>query len=378
MRLARPAALTGPITLAALALAAMTLAGCVEQGPEPQIQPRPIAWTTVEEANAPPTRTLSGVVRAIQRAPLSFEVPGRIDSLAVEIGDSFGAGDVLGRLDPRTFELALTERLSELAEAQANLTEAESEFERQRQLFEDGWVSRAGYDRALAALETARSRVHRVEAAVEIAREDLADTLLLAPYDGVVRRRFAEPAQQMAAGQPVFDIQGNSAGLEVVVSVPETLVDQLASGSWHRVSLPADGFGVLDAVITEIGAEATANNAFPVTLVLLDTPAGVRAGMTVEVALALDATERQDGLIAIPVTAFLAGPEAQGQVAFVYDQETGTVARRTITVADITGEAALVANGLQPGDVVATAGLAFLVDGQPVTLLGEGPDRYNM
>ena len=143
---------------------AIPLAGCGEEVAAPPSAPRPIAWTEVVPAEDGTIRTLSGVVRAIQRAPLSFEVAGRIDTLGVDIGDHFDAGIVLASLDPRTFELELAERTSELAEAEATEAEAASEYERQRRLFRSGWVSEAAYDRALAALETARSRVRRLEA----------------------------------------------------------------------------------------------------------------------------------------------------------------------------------------------------------------------
>ena len=366
-----------PFLALALGLTVMS-AGCGNGTEAPPAPPRPIAWTTVVPLETGTTRTLSGVVRAIQRAPLSFEVGGRIDTLDVDIGDHFQAGSVIASLNPRTFELALDERLSELAEAEAEAVEAESEFDRQRRLHADGWVSRAGYDRALAALETARSRVQRLQARVAIAQEDLSDTELTAPYNGVVRRRLAEPAQQVAAGEPVLDIQGDHGGLEVVIAAPETLIDRLTLASHHAVALTANGETPLQGVITEIGAEATDANAFPVTVALIDAPGHVRAGMTAEVAFRLDRPAADAALVVIPVTAFMAGHGTDDKVAFVYDPDTATVGRRTIAVTDITGNQAYVAEGLRPGDIVATAGLAFLFDGQAVTLLGEGPQRYNM
>lgn len=366
------------VMLGMAAVLAIPLAGCGEEAAAPPSAPRPIAWTEVVPAEDGTIRTLSGVVRAIQRAPLSFEVAGRIDTLGVDIGDHFDAGIVLASLDPRTFELELAERTSELAEAEATEAEAASEYERQRRLFQSGWVSEAAYDRALAALETARSRVRRLEAGVAIARENLADTELVAPYEGLVGRRLAEPSQQVASGEPVLEIQGNGGGLEVVVSAPETLVDRLTIGSRHRISLPANDAEPLDGVITEIGAEATDLSAFPVTVALIDAPGHVHAGMTAEVAFALDGPRLSADFLQIPVAAFLAGTGPDDQVAFVYDAQSGTVSRRSIVVADIAENRALVADGLRPGDIVATAGLAFLSDGQAVTLLGEGPARYNM
>ena len=339
---------------------------------------RPIAWAKVEAAEAAPTRAVAGLVQAAQRAPNSFEVPGRIATLTVEIGDRFARGDVLATLDPRTYALALEERLSERAEAQAVVAEAAADYDRQRRLHHDGWVSRAGYDRALAALETAESRLARAAARLAIAEEDYADTVLTAPYPGRVARRLAEPSQQVPAGEPILEIHGASGGLEVVVAVPETVVDRLALGTRHGITLPAHGRLALRGRLIEIGAEATDRNAFPVTLSVIEPPAILRAGMTAEVSLVL--TPSADGpardLMAIPVGAFAAG-HGQDHVAFVFDPPSATVRRRTITIADISGEQVLVADGLAVGEIVATAGLSFLTDGAPAALLGEGPARYN-
>ncbi len=340
--------------------------------------PRPIAWAAVEVAVAAPVRAFAGVVEARQRAPLSFEVAGRIATLTVDIGDRFALGDVLASLDARNYALALEERMSEREEAEAMRIEAAAAYDRQRRLHSDGWVSRAAYDQALAALRTTESRVARAEARLAIAAEDHADTVLTAPYDGRVARRLAEPSQQVGAGAPVLEVHGASGGLEVVVAVPETVVDRLVLGTHHRVTLPAYGGVTFDGVLSEIGAEATDRNAFPATLSLVDAPAVLRAGMTAEVALTLapDPDHPAGPLLSIPVGAFMAGPD-QGYAAFVFDPETATVRRRAIAIADIGGDRVLVRDGLDAGEIVATAGLSFLVDGEPATLLGDGPARYN-
>ncbi len=354
----------------------VALAACVEAAPQQDTPaaPRPIAWERVEAFDGQSYRTLSGIVGAIQHAPLSFEVGGQIREIRVETGDHFAAGDVLAVLDDRTYRLALDERRAALAEARAWLTEASATFDRQRELHENGWVARAAYDQALAALESARSRVETAASRVAIAEDQVSDTALTAPYAGTVAVRLAEPSQQVAPGQTVMEIQGNGGGMEVAAAVPETLVDRLTVGTRHRVTLPSRAGQTIDAILTEIGSEATAANAFPVMLTLLDAPADLRAGLTAEVTFALG--DRQVASALIPVTAFLPGPDGR-QLAYVFDPDSGTVRQRAITVVDIVGDRALVGEGLDPGAVVASRGVAFLSDGQPVTLLGDGAVRFN-
>jgi RND family efflux transporter MFP subunit len=360
-------------------LVLLTLAGCSEQ-PEAEAEPpppKPIAWTAATRFDAQQTRRLPGVLRAAQRAPLSFEVAGRVTEVAVEIGEAFDRGQVLARLDPRNFELALEERRGQLAEAKAQLAEAEEAFKRQRQLYEQGWAAKAAYDRAKSALDSARSRVETARARLAIAEEDLADTTLTAPYAGTVADRLAEPSQRLQAGETVLKVQGGDA-LEAVVAAPETVVDRLEPGSRHAVRLPARPDADLTGTIAEIATDAAARNAYTVTLRLTEAPSGVRSGMTAEVAFQLRPPEtpaRDRPRVAIPATAFLA-VEGETRVAFVVDPDAGVVHRRAIEVAEIAGDRALVSEGLEPGEIVATKGLAFLTDGQRVDRLGVGPRRF--
>jgi len=370
-----------PVSLALLPLAALVACDPAPEGREPQ--PRPIAWTTVERAAPTQTRTLSGVVEPVQRAPLSFEVGGRIATVAVEIGDRFEQGDVLATLDTRTLALARDERLSELEQARAALVEAEANFRRQRRLFEEGWVAEAAFDAARSARDTARSRVETAASRLAIARENLADAELTAPYAGVVERRLAEPSERVTAGRPVLEIHGDAGGFEVRVAAPETLVDRLQPGASHAVRLTAKPALELQGEVRHIGARAEEGTAYPVTLALARRPPDLRAGMTAEVTFALvpDAIELTSAgpvpaVVEIPMTAFTAG-EGDTRVAFVFDEASGTVERRAIVVGEVTGDRARIAAGLAPGEIVAAKGVTFLRDGQAVTLLGRGPERYH-
>jgi RND family efflux transporter MFP subunit len=341
--------------------------------------PKPIAWTKVSRFEAAETRNLPGVLRPVQEAPLSFEVAGRIETLSVEIGDSFEAGEVLATLDRRSYELALEERKGQLAEARAQLSEAQEDFERQKQLYEEGWVSKSAFDRAKSQLETARSRVDTAQARVDIAQEDLQDTRLTAPYAGTVGERHAEPSQRVNAGQTVLEIQGRDGRLEAVVSAPETIVDRLDPGSTHTVHLPAQPDLALTGEIADIATEAATRNAYTVTLHLTDAPETLRSGMTAEVDFSLRSLRgdtAEGPLMAIPATAFLAG-SGNTKVAFVVDPDANVLHRREIQVVDITDGTALVSAGLDPGEIVATKGLAFLSDGQRVSRLGVGTKRFS-
>lgn len=368
--------MNGFLFLAGLAPAILlVLTGCAEQS---QNEPaaRPVAWTTVVAYNKTEARRLPGLVRAAQRAPLAFEVPGRVAKVNVDIGENFTQGDVLAQLDTRNFRLTLEERRANLADAQARFVEMRKTLDRKLELQKRKVGSQAAVDSAHAAKDSAQAQVNRLQALVNLAREDLDDATLSAPYNGEVLQRGIEPSQQVRVGETAFEVQGNESDAEVSVSVPETIVGRLQLGDEATVSFPAHPLPPLAATVTEIGAGAIQRNAFPVTLVLQAAPANIRPGMTAEVNFALAAAnEALPNLLAIPVTAFIAG-EDKNTAAFVFSDDGQTIERRTIQIADISGERALVSSGLSAGEIIASKGLPYLQDGQPVERLNVGVARF--
>ena len=366
--------------LSLAALATLTgLAACAEQA-QTSPTPRPVAWVEVMRYSDTEARRLPGLVQAAQRAPLAFEVPGRVAKVNVNIGEKFAKGDALAQLDNRSFRLTLQEREASLADAQARLVQARKTLGRKLALQKRDVGSQAAVDDARAAKDSTQAQAKRLQALVNLARKDLEDTTLTAPYNGEVLQRLIESSQQVALGATVFEVQGNEGNAEIQVSVPETVVDRVQINDAATVTFPARPQLKLKAHITEIGAGAIEKNAFPVTLVLHATAANVRPGMTAEVNFALPelasgTTKTAANLLTIPVTAFIAGKD-QSAAVFVFSKDGKTIHRRQIQVATISGDLALVSSGLSAGEIIASKGLPYLQDGQSVERLNVGVQRF--
>ena len=340
---------------------------------------RPIDWAEVSAFDNRIIRILTGNTVAADKAPIAFEANGTILRVHAELGEAFSAGDVLAELDPTPLEIALDERRAALIEAEAVAREANLTLLRQRQLVQSGVVSQAVLDSAEASAGAAQSRLAMTKANIRSAEDRLADTVLYAPFDGVVANRMAEPAQSVQAGVPVFEVQDSNAGFQIEIIVPETLIGRIEAGAEYQAIVLDGNDSPVNARVQEIGSRANATTGFPVTLKVLTDTAPIRAGVTVEVYLSLplsDANERHVGLAAVPYTAVLPADGA-GHISFVYNTQTGTLERRPITVAAREGATALISEGLAPGEIVATRGLPFLRDSQPVALRGVGIARYD-
>lgn len=361
-------------TLATLLL----LSACSDVADIPESAIRPITWVEAQPASFDQVRRLSGTIQPVEATNLSFEVGGKIAAMPANLGDVIKKGQIIAQIDQRTYRLTLQSSEANLQQAQAALSEAQNEFNRYEELVDKGLVSVSGFDNVKAAFESAVSAVNIAKAQLDIARKDLADTSLLAPYDGKITKRMAEPSMQVTPGQAIFEIEGSD-GLEVNIMVPESLIAQLKKGSDLDVSFPAlpgvKSFGN----ITELGSRAETANAFPVAVLVQEPPPSLRAGMTAEVDFVFTGMGRTGytgDIYRVPIDAIFAG-QGQNSYVFIFNPETKTVARRQVQTENILNNEILVSSGLTPGEIIATAGVNYLRDGQIVKLLDKHIQQYN-
>ncbi|BFM07117.1 efflux RND transporter periplasmic adaptor subunit [Halioxenophilus aromaticivorans] len=342
-----------------------------------------MVWQAVEPAQTTSIRHFSALTRAQERTPLSFQVPGRVQAVLVDIGQPVTQAQAIARLDPKEYELLVEQSRSSLSEAQITLQDANRNVARQQSLYDRKLVAVATLDDAETLQQQAESRVDQLQAQLDRAQKQLDDTVLLAPYQGVISERDLEEGQQVSIGQKVFQLEG-SGGMEVLFYVPEQLINQIVVGSSHQVVVPAATAQPIAGQISEVGNHAQDAGAFPVVMALQAPPATVKTGMSAEALLTVaisglgSASERADtdgtSLLSIPLTAFLSEPSNRFSA---YVVESDRAVKKDITIASLTDTHALVSAGLQVGDIVVSKGANQLHDQQPVVLLDSETLRYN-
>ncbi len=356
------------------------LVGCGEEAPPPELPPRAIQWQRVSASIASEQRVISGIVTAISDTKLAFEVGGVVESVDVALGDSVESGQVLARLDPEPLELAVRNAEAALAETLALFEFAQAEYERTSALFEAHVASRQELERDTARRKSRESQMDAAEAGLNLVRRDLRRSVLRAPFAGSISVRDVDPARKVNSGQTVFEMDSGELGLRVEVQMPETLIARVRQGDEVQVGFPSIGdprFDVGDrrypAIVAEVGTRARTGNAFPVRADLREAPPGLRPGMTAEVTFSIRGGDT--GLLEvegymIPIAAARAEVD-DGFSVFVFDPETSTLSRRPIRPGGVRDNDIAVLEGLEEGDIVATAGVTFLRDGQVVRLLDE-------
>lgn len=350
-----------------LVLVALLLAACDSGPPAQAPEARPVRVVSVERNAGGEVAQLTGTVQAETEVNLAFRIDGRMVERMVNVGDVVQAGQVVARLNPENEQNNLRAAQAALLAARAQLTEASNNHWRQSELLRDGWTTRVRYDQAAQTLQTARSAVDAAEAQLGLAETRLGYTELVSDVTGRVTARGAEPGEVVQPGRMIVQVARDE-GRDAVFDVPPTLKDQAPANPVIEVTLATDPAVRATGRVREVAPRADAvTGTFRVRVGLADPPSTMRLGATVTGRLRLGTTAG----FSIPASA-LTRTERQPAV-WIVDPRTQTVSLRTVELVRHDPGHVIVGEGLEPGDVVVTAGVQTLRPGQKVRLLGAAP-----
>lgn len=344
------------------------LAACGEDVPETSEAVRAIRTITISEPASGKMRRYSGVVEAAVNSSISFEVPGNVQEVRVDVGERVYEGQVLAVLDEEVHALNVAAAQAAVGGAEVQVADARSALDRLQGVAarNAGFVAKRDMEQAQAAYDGARKNLSYNRSRLDQAKRDLERAQLRAPLDGVIAERHVDPFQEVQRGQPMFDLFVEGV-MQAAVSIPESEIAQIALGLQGEVRFPAISPEPHAAVVSEISRVAGAGNAFPVKLTIDAKDERIRPGITAEVTLMLGEGSGQ-GAYLVPVGAVVPGVEEQKSV-FVFDAASSTVVKTAIEDGGIRGSNIVVNSGLKAGDIVAVAGVSFLRDGQKVHLM---------
>ncbi len=366
-----------PWTLLATLLLS-TLSGCGESEPERSVI-RPVRAAIVGDVGGLQRRGFPGRAQATQTVDLPFRVSGPLITFPVNVGDKVKEAEVVARIDPRDFEVNLRNVQSQLAQSKARLARAEKSFTRQINILQadPGATSEAAVDRAREQRDAAVANVDSLTASVVSAEDQLADTYLRAPFDGVVVATFVENFENVRGKQPIVRIL-DSSHIEMVVNIPEnliTLVPLVQSVTMQFDAFPGREF---KGSVKEIGSEASqTTRTFPVTLIMEQPQdALILPGMAggARVNKMDESAQRARKGVGVPIGAvFTPDAETRSHIWVVKPTEgdLGVLERRPVMTGDLTRLGVLITEGISAGEMVVTAGVHSVQEGQTVRILKE-------
>ncbi|MCP4620339.1 MAG: efflux RND transporter periplasmic adaptor subunit [Bradyrhizobium sp.] len=358
-----------PRQVVALALAAAVcsplLAACGRGGEaEATPPPRPVRTVTIEKREASTPLTFTGRIEAEDEVSAAFRISGRLLENDTKIGDRVEAGQLLARLESQNELNTLRQAQAALAAAQGQLTQARNHYERQETLLAQGWTTRANFDVATQAQQTAQAQVAAAEAQLATAHDLVGFTELRADAPGKITATGPSAGEVVQVGQMIARIARQD-GRDAVFDVPAQLVRSAAPNQEVTVSLADDPKVTARGRIRQIGAQADpVTRTFEVKVGLTDPPAAMRLGATVN-----GRVQTSSGpVINIPATA-LTRMNRQPAV-WIVDPSTKAVSVRNVDVLRFDQAQVIISQGLDAGEIIVTAGVQALHPGQKVRLLG--------
>ena len=334
----------------ALALTAVMLSACNAENNKGQAADEAVRVevTRVKAATADRTSRYSGTVEEENGSLLSFAVGGTVSRVLVDEGDRVGKGQLIATLD--------TEQLTHNhTSAQAALAQAEDTYRRMEELHGKGSLPEIKWVEAQTALQRAR-------ASEQMARKQLADCRLYAPFSGVISKKFAEKGQNVGAGTQIAKLVAVGR-MKVKISVPESEMAQISVGQKADVTIEAIGGASMQATVTEKGVAADPlSRSYDVKLSLPKADRKLLPVMVADVALRGGNTS-----MACILPAHIVQIDERNN-EFVWLAVGGKAVKRIVTVGGFTADGVTVTGGLADGDMVITAGAQKVSEGMRVEI----------
>jgi multidrug efflux system membrane fusion protein len=349
------------------------LAGC---GNPPASTPQRILVQTtraepVAEADLSAAPEYIAVVRANDETDLSFKVGGILSLIGPDPGHGWDEGTpitaqtVLARLKQADF-------VNAAASARARADLAQTSLGRFDKLRQADAISQLELDAAKAEAQASKAQLDQ-------AKQNLEDSELQAPWDGVVLARYANPGEIVASGKPVLRI-ANTRLMSVELGVPDRLISHFTPGKEIDVQISAlQGHAPFKGTVSEVGVAASREGRLFRVVIKVRNPEGsIRSGMTATVRVS-SLAPLVAGSILVPLSALVTttakgeGAATRASQLAVFVVSGGKALLRLVKTGDIIKSSILVAEGLKAGEEVVTTGTSLLYEGAPVEVLQADP-----
>lgn len=306
----------------------------------------------------------SGEVRGRYESKLSFQVSGKIIKRNVELGSLVKPGDVLLEIDPKDIQETLNVSSAQVSSAQWQLSLAKNNLDRYKRLYEANAVSHAEYEQYQNAYNLAEEAVNQALAQHNKNVNQLEYAQLCADLPGVISSINAEVGQVVSAGQTIITVVQDS-DREVEISIPENRINELKNARQIDVTFWALPDVVVKGKVREISPVADEKSrTYDVRISLPDTPRGIELGMTADVRVTNSSGEIT---VFIPLSAIY----QTGEQPAVWIIENEIVTLKPVRIGTFGDGEVQIREGLQDGDIIVTAGVNKLREGQRVRIAGD-------
>lgn len=308
-----------------------------------------------------PQLHFSGSLDPEWQAQVAAKVDGRLEKVYVHEGDRVEKGQVLAILEQMDTDANLLSAKGSYLDAQTSLRKAETDLARYEKLYATGAVSQQVVDDYRFARDNAAAKLEAARGSLQGMESKAAGTVVTAPADGIVAKRFYQEGYYAKAGTPLFAIADISM-LKTTIHIPEGQVTGVRVGNEADIALPAYPGKKLVGKITRIAPVADLPAHTFAAEVSVDNSEGLLAGVYANVSLI---GEPREQVLTIPMHAIVMRDDQQ--TVFVADAQ-GVVQRRVLALGYSDDKVAEVVSGLDEKDTIVVEGHNKLREGSRINL----------
>lgn len=320
---------------------------------------RPIKTITVESLSEI-SRTFSGVVSSKEESDIGFKMGGEVTLMNIEEGEEIKKGALIASVDSHDFRV-------QFDAAKAAYKNSKSQISRYEKLYAKNAISQQDY-------EIAQTNYAHSKATYKNAEELLKNTSIYAPFSGIIEKKYVNQFQRVQPSEPVVRLI-NPKVLEIDFTLPVkslSLLDhknvsyRVTFDNYPNVSFTAKVFKVVNS--------SPDGSGIPVTLIIDDPKFNyhdynVKSGFSCSIALNVKIENMQDDII-LPISSIYFDKPNNRTVIWKYDDKTQTVNAQHIEIGELQGKnMVVIKDGVNAGDVVVSAGVHQITDGQKVKLI---------
>jgi RND family efflux transporter MFP subunit len=241
--------------------------------------------------------SVSGTVKALNYAVIKARVAGEVKEILVREGDAVKAGQVLARIDPTEYQRRWTQAQEQAMAAKAQMEIAQRQWDTNKALVNQGFISKAAMDNSLASFQGAVATQKAALAGADVAQKALDDATLLAPFSGVIAVRSAQVGERVGIDAKVLELVDLSQlEVEVPVSPSESLDVRIGQVATFQLE---DRQEKVTAKVKRISPSAQTGTRSVMIYLALDKPQGLRHGLFAKGLLGLGKSH----VIAVPLSA---------------------------------------------------------------------------
>ena len=240
---------------------------------------------------------LSGAIKAVNTAMVKARVPGELQGLSVREGDAVKAGQIIARVDATEYNARVQQAQQQAQAAKAQVDIARRNFDNNRSLVQQGFISKTAVDSSTASLAAAEATYRAAQAGADVAAKSLQDTVLRAPISGLISQRLAQPGERVGVEARIVEIVDlRQLELEASLSASEAgavRVGQSAALQIEGVSQP------VTAKVIRINPSTTVGSRAVLIYLNVEAAPGLRQGLFAQGILGTDRVQA----LAVPLSA---------------------------------------------------------------------------